>query len=87
MYYQYNPLAQCWGDMYWGHAVSTDLMNWRDPPISLQPQEKVLMAKEKKVERFSGARFLLKTRKSCFITQDIMETTEKTGRQRKRRSW
>ena len=39
MFYQYNPNAAYWGDMHWGHAVSTDLMNWRQLPIALYPDK------------------------------------------------
>ncbi|VAI53871.1 unnamed protein product [Triticum turgidum subsp. durum] len=34
-FYQYNPHCAlwCWGDITWGHSVSTDLVNW----IQLEP--------------------------------------------------
>ncbi|KAE8820635.1 Beta-fructofuranosidase, insoluble isoenzyme 4 [Hordeum vulgare] len=34
-FYQYNPHSAlwCWGDIVWGHSVSTDLINW----IHLEP--------------------------------------------------
>ncbi len=37
LFYQYNPSAIVWGPMNWGHAVSTDLFNWKDLPIALTP--------------------------------------------------
>jgi beta-fructofuranosidase len=39
MFYQYNPNAAYWGDMHWGHTVSTDLMHWKPLPIALYPDK------------------------------------------------
>ncbi len=39
MFYQYNPKSCSPGPMHWGHAVSEDMLHWRDLPIALYPEE------------------------------------------------
>ncbi|KAF7632376.1 Glyco_hydro_32N domain-containing protein [Meloidogyne graminicola] len=40
LYYQHYPHSKRWSSMYWGHAISYDLVNWIHQPIFLRPNDK-----------------------------------------------
>lgn len=37
LFYQLNPRGATWGQMNWGHAVSTDMVHWHHDPVALSP--------------------------------------------------
>ncbi|WP_128903919.1 glycoside hydrolase family 32 protein [Halorubrum amylolyticum] len=37
VFYQYNPAGPFHNTIHWGHAVSDDLVTWRDEPVALSP--------------------------------------------------
>lgn len=37
LYFQYYPDDIVWGPMHWGHAISEDLVNWKEQPVAIYP--------------------------------------------------
>lgn len=37
LFYQYHPYGNTWGPMHWGHATSTNLVQWTHLPVALKP--------------------------------------------------
>ena len=37
LFFQYYPKDIVWGPMHWGHAISKDLIHWKQLPIALYP--------------------------------------------------
>ncbi|MDB5154859.1 MAG: sacC [Mucilaginibacter sp.] len=37
LFFQYYPGGTTWGPMHWGHAISKDLVHWKELPVALYP--------------------------------------------------
>src|SRR4029079_10693702 len=43
LFYQHNSQGEQWGHMSWGHAVSSDLLHWRQLPVALPEADGVMI--------------------------------------------
>lgn len=55
LFYQANPYAQVWGNMYWGHAASKDLIHWVHQPLVFEPQQSLGRNRDLVGGAFSGS--------------------------------
>ena len=71
MFYQMNPFSMKWGNMYWGHAVSNDLINWRHLPIAMTPQFELKYDENHKGGAYSGCAFIENDIMKLYFTRSI----------------
>ncbi len=43
LFYQNNPFGNQWGHMSWGHAVSPDLLHWKELPVAIPEEHGVMI--------------------------------------------
>ncbi|MFO0769042.1 MAG: glycoside hydrolase family 32 protein [Nitrospiraceae bacterium] len=68
LFYQHNPFGTEWGNMTWGHAVSTDLIHWKHRPNALEPDDLGTIFSGPAVVDTSNAAGFGKSAIVCFYT-------------------
>lgn len=63
LFFQHNPDGNVWGNMSWGHATSTDLLNWVEQPLAIACDEQEAI--------YSGSAVLDVHNTSGFGTPDV----------------
>lgn len=77
MFYQFHPHGQKWSNMYWGHAVSKDLIYWTHLPVVLEPQKEILEQPQKLVGgAFSGSAVVRGEEVVFYLTRSVGVCTE-----------
>lgn len=71
MFYQFHPYAPEPGCMYWGHAVSEDLLHWRHLPVALEPQDEIMNGCNFRGGAWSGSALSFSDHVKLFFTRHI----------------
>lgn len=77
MFYEFNPASQKWGDMYWGHATSTDMMRWKEHPVVLTPQLELTCNSLARGGAFSGTALVERNTMHLFFSRHIGDLQKK----------
>lgn len=68
LFFQYNPYGDVWGHMSWGHAVSRDLVHWKQGPVALREASGVMIFSGSAViDRHNSSGLCTTPNHSCLI--------------------
>ena len=67
LFYQYNPKGIRWGNMSWGHAVSTDLVHWEHLPVALEMEDGIMIFSGSAVVDKNNTSGLCESENGCLV--------------------
>jgi fructan beta-fructosidase len=68
LFFQYNPFANVWGHMSWGHAISADLVHWKQLPIAIPEGKTVSIFTGSSVFDANNTSDLCGTEHGCIVS-------------------
>ena len=80
LFYQYNPFGDGWGHMSWGHAVSGDLLGWKELPVALPEQDGIMIFTGSTVIDEHNTSGFCMGGQPCMVAVYTGHTPEKGGR-------
>jgi sucrose-6-phosphate hydrolase SacC (GH32 family) len=82
LFFQYNPFGDKWGHMSWGHAVSSDLLHWKELPVALPEHDGEMIFTGSVVVDEHNTSGLCKDGKPCMVA---VYTSHRPGNGREQR--
>lgn len=80
LFFQYNPFGDEWGHMSWGHAVSRDLLHWRQLPVAIPESDGIMIFTGSTVIDERNTSGFCKGGKPCMVAIYTGHTPEGQGR-------
>lgn len=78
LFYQFHPYAPEPGCMYWGHAISQDLLRWIHLPIAFSPQEEIMKDSNLRGGAWSGSALPFQDHVRLFFTRHIGPNSDRS---------
>lgn len=79
LFFQYNPFGETWGHMSWGHAVSRDLLHWRQLPVAIPEENGIMIFTGSVVVDHSDTSGLCKPESECLVAIYTGDNNTKEG--------